>query len=99
MSKIKSLFFNLILFYLFFGVQLTKMDKTITSDDFQNVTLNQFKWFNEPKQWELISEELKVKTDNATDFWQTTWYNFTHHSGHVFGIDIKGDFTFTVSLL
>ncbi|KAJ2943201.1 hypothetical protein O0L34_g18911 [Tuta absoluta] len=36
-----------------------------------------------------------MTTGNHTDFWQETYYNFTHNSGHIFGVEVKNDFTFT----
>lgn len=60
------------------------------------ISLSDYKWLNEPKHWRLDGDVLEVTTDNKTDFWQGTWYNFHFNSGHVYGVMIKDDFTFTV---
>lgn len=51
-------------------------------------------WLNEPEKWSLQDGELRVATDHETDFWQSTWYGFQRHSGHVYGVETRGDFTF-----
>ncbi|XP_023934663.2 uncharacterized protein LOC112043478 [Bicyclus anynana] len=61
------------------------------TDKFSN-----FNWLNEPNSWSLSNDVLQVTTDNRKDFWQETWYNFTFNSGHVYGIEIKEDFTMEV---
>lgn len=58
--------------------------------------LDEFRWINEPKSWTLENNVLHVTTEEKTDFWQETWYGFHRHSGHVFGCDIKEDFSFQV---
>lgn len=55
-----------------------------------------FKWLNEPKHWSLCNDVLEVRTDNKTDFWQGTWYNFHFNTGHVYGVEITEDFTMEV---
>lgn len=69
------------------------------SEQFSTISLNHFRWLNEPRNWNLCHNVLKVTTDNKTDFWQGTWYNFHFNTGHMFGIDIKDDFTFQVRLI
>ena len=61
--------------------------------------LSDFKWLNEPRQWSFEDNVLTFSTDNKTDFWQGTWYNFFVNTGHVYGVDIKEDFTLEVFLL
>lgn len=70
------------------------------SSKFDKIRLSDFKWVNEPKKWNSkdIDNILEVTTDENTDYWEGTYYNFHHNTGHVFGVDIKEDFTFTVSL-
>ncbi len=53
-------------------------------------------WLNEPATWHLNEGKLQVVTDHKSDFWQTTWYDFQRHSGHVYGCEVEGDFTFQV---
>jgi len=53
-------------------------------------------WLNEPSSWQQKESILHVITENNSDFWQSTWYGFQRHSGHVYGCDVTGDFTFQV---
>jgi len=57
-----------------------------------------FYWINEPRQWRRDDELLSVTTDEKTDFWQKTWYGFERFSGHFFGADVTGDFSFQVKV-
>ena len=50
-------------------------------------------WLNEPKVWNLTTDQLTVATDAGSDFWQKTHYGFVHDSGHFFAHNITGDFT------
>lgn len=58
----------------------------------------QWRWLNEPANWTLNADSLSVVTDANTDFWQKTWYGFHRHSGHVYGCDVSGDFTFELKV-
>lgn len=69
------------------------------SSNFNKIALTDFKWINKPKKWHAVDNILEVTTDEKTDYWQGTWYNFHHNSGHVYGIEIKDDFTFAVSCI
>ncbi|XP_050555699.1 uncharacterized protein LOC118276840 [Spodoptera frugiperda] len=66
------------------------------SSKFSEIKLSDFKWVNEPKKWRISDKGLEVTTDEKTDYWEGTWYNFHHNTGHVYGVEIKDDFTFTV---
>ncbi|TDQ24807.1 hypothetical protein EDF75_1922 [Raoultella sp. BIGb0149] len=57
-----------------------------------------FYWVNEPKVWHQEGEGLAVTTDEHTDFWSKTWYGFERFSGHFYGRDVAGDFTFQVKI-
>jgi regulation of enolase protein 1 (concanavalin A-like superfamily) len=50
-------------------------------------------WLNEPQNWRLEDDALRVVTDSKTDFWRETHYGFTRDSGHFFGRPVNGDFT------
>ena len=50
-------------------------------------------WHNEPAQWNLQDERLRVVTDARTDFWRETHYGFTRDSGHFLGFEAAGPFT------
>lgn len=64
---------------------------------FGKMSLSDFKWINEPAKWKLADEILEVTTDDKTDFWQATYYNFHFNTGHIYGVNVSDDFTFTVS--
>lgn len=55
-------------------------------------------WLNEPEAWRLEDDTLHVTTDGKTDFWRETYYGFTRHSGHVFGVTWSGDFSAQVRI-
>ncbi|XP_026324999.1 regulation of enolase protein 1-like [Hyposmocoma kahamanoa] len=61
-----------------------------------NITLSDFTWLNKPSKWKITNNVLHVTTDNETDFWQETYYHFKHNNGHVFGVNLDQNFTFTV---
>ncbi|MCF3099382.1 DUF1349 domain-containing protein [Aeromonas australiensis] len=61
-----------------------------------NNGLNAWQWLNEPACWQLDGDRVRVVTDQQSDFWQRTWYGFERHSGHVYGCEVEGDFTFQV---
>jgi len=50
-------------------------------------------WLNEPSDYTVDADRLRVTTDNATDFWRITSYGFIRDNGHVFGRTVEGDFT------
>ena len=50
-------------------------------------------WLNPPKNWSADGAQLRVTTDEKTDFWRKTQYGFIRDSGHFFGTEIAGDFT------
>ncbi|KFC09269.1 hypothetical protein GTGU_00994 [Trabulsiella guamensis ATCC 49490] len=57
-----------------------------------------FNWVNEPRSWRRENDSLWVTTDERTDFWHKTWYGFERFSGHFYGCDVTGDFTFQVKV-
>ncbi|WP_219117821.1 DUF1349 domain-containing protein [Janthinobacterium sp. UMAB-56] len=50
-------------------------------------------WLNPPQTWSADGAQLRVTTDEKTDFWRKTSYGFFRDSGHFFGTGIDGDFT------
>lgn len=54
---------------------------------------NDFYWLNEPEEY-YFENELVIKTEPETDFWQRTHYGFRNDSGHVLLTDLKEDFSF-----
>ncbi|SMG24828.1 DUF1349 domain-containing protein [Cedecea sp. NFIX57] len=57
-----------------------------------------FYWINAPKVWREGDGTLSVVTDEQTDFWRKTWYGFERFSGHFYGCNVRGDFTFQVKV-
>jgi regulation of enolase protein 1 (concanavalin A-like superfamily) len=51
-----------------------------------------WRWLNEPASWSSSEGDVQLRTERDTDFWRVTHYGFTRHSGHVFGVDVSGDF-------
>lgn len=35
-------------------------------------------WINEPRHHEITNEEVRIRTEAATDLWQNTYYDFQH---------------------
>ncbi|XP_061725046.1 uncharacterized protein LOC133530992 [Cydia pomonella] len=68
------------------------------SSAFSKVSFTDFKWLNEPKSWKANKEVLEFSTGNKTDFWQKTFYGFTFNTGHLYGVEIKDDFTLKVCI-
>lgn len=60
--------------------------------------MSNFYWVNAPRQWRQEDGALLVTTDEKTDFWNDTWYGFKRFSGHFYGADVSGDFTFQVKV-
>lgn len=71
---------------------------TMALSEFDNITLSDFTWLNEPSKWKVTNDVLHLTTEKETDFWQETYYKFHHNSGHVFGVQLDGNFTITVSV-
>lgn len=59
---------------------------------------SQFHWINEPAEWRVENNVLRVVTGANTDFWRDTWYGFTRFSGHCYATEAAGDFTFQVKV-
>lgn len=56
-------------------------------------------WLNPPLAETRADNALTVKTRNATDFWQQTFYGFRRHSGHFLHRTVTGDFTAAVKFI
>ncbi len=52
-----------------------------------------FHWYNEPAEFSIQDNEISLKTDRKTDFWQQTHYGFCKDDGHCFLKTITGDFS------
>jgi regulation of enolase protein 1 (concanavalin A-like superfamily) len=55
-------------------------------------------WLNEPPHWSVDDDTLVVTTDDKTDFWRETFYDFVRDDGHFLGKEVTGDFTAQVTL-
>ena len=55
-------------------------------------------WLNEPAEWDIQDQCLRVVTDARTDFWRETHYGFTRDTGHFFGREMVGPFTAQVRI-
>jgi regulation of enolase protein 1 (concanavalin A-like superfamily) len=62
------------------------------------VAWNELTWLNAPLASEVSGGALRVKTRNATDLWQSTFYGFRRKDGHFLFQDVGGDFTASVRL-
>lgn len=58
-----------------------------------------FAWLNEPPNWAAEDGRLRLATDKATDFWQSTFYGFERDSGHAFLRPVSGDFTAAATIV
>jgi uncharacterized protein len=57
------------------------------------------RWLNEPQIWRVDpSDTLSLVTDENTDFWRETHYDFTRDSGHFFGFTTPDAFTAQVRI-
>jgi regulation of enolase protein 1 (concanavalin A-like superfamily) len=50
-------------------------------------------WLNEPPEWSIDSDILRITTGRDTDFWQSTFYGFHRDEGHFLHMSAQGDFT------
>lgn len=57
----------------------------------------EFRWLNEPAQWQGDVERLTLTTDDKTDFWRETFYGFIRDSGHSWLTPVAGDFSAAAS--
>ncbi|XP_022828607.1 regulation of enolase protein 1-like [Spodoptera litura] len=66
------------------------------SSKYNEISFNDFKWTNEPKNWKIVNQSLEVTTDDKSDYWQGPLGNRDHTTGHLYGIELKDDFHFEV---
>lgn len=50
-------------------------------------------WRNPPPYFEQRGSGLLLRTGPDTDFWNRTFYDFTHGNGHLFAHQVTGDFS------
>ena len=61
------------------------------------VDFSKFRWIHPPAHFEITSNTLTLTTDPFTDFWQRTYYNFSHDNAHacLFAVQ-ETEFSFSV---
>lgn len=57
----------------------------------------EFRWHNEPAEWQGDADRLTLTTGDKTDFWRETFYGFVRDSGHAWLRPVSGDFSATAS--
>jgi len=56
-------------------------------------------WTSEPAHWESDdNEQLTVTARGRTDFWRKTRNGFISDNGHLYGVQVRGDFTMQVKV-
>lgn len=59
--------------------------------------LYNFHWLNQPGQFRIGDDTVKIVTEPMTDFWQRTYYGFRHDNAHAFlALVSRKEFSFTV---
>lgn len=58
--------------------------------------LQDFEWYNEPKNVIFRDKNMLVSAEKGTDFWQSRPHRFSQDNGHYFFTRRKGDFSFVV---
>lgn len=56
------------------------------------------RWINEPKNWCIEDKQIIVRTEEKTDFWRKTHYDFICHNGHFYFEHLDGDFEMQVKI-
>ena len=51
-------------------------------------------WLNKPKKFDISEKKIIIVTEPETDFWQQTYYGFSHDNAHAAVQPIDKDFTF-----
>jgi regulation of enolase protein 1 (concanavalin A-like superfamily) len=59
-----------------------------------------FSWHSEPREWSVdpVSNALRLRTLQHTDFWQRTHYGFERDNGHFFFTPISFDFVMSARI-
>ena len=77
------------------------MNEPLLHEDFRGAALDaRLAWFNPPKRWRLdvCGSGLVVEPDGQTDFWQRTHYGFSADTGHLLGLELRGDFVLSTEV-
>lgn len=60
--------------------------------------MDRMHWYNEPPQWQLLADGMRLTTGAKTDFWRKTHYGFIRDNGHFYYQPITGDFAVEVKI-
>lgn len=58
--------------------------------------ISKLTWLNKPKKFDISEKKITIITEPKTDFWQKTYYGFSHDNAHALIQSIDEDFTFLV---
>lgn len=53
-------------------------------------------WYNEPSNWSLTPNGLRVYPEAETDFWSRSYYDFIHDNGHFLYTNLPNDMNYTI---
>lgn len=45
-----------------------------------NTHIEQGYWLNQPKEWTVNRDQIMIRTEGGTDYWQRTYYGFSVHN-------------------
>ncbi len=57
----------------------------------KQISFQDFKWFCEPAHSNVLDNQVTITTDPERDFWQRTYYGFSHNDAHAFYLPIEED--------
>lgn len=56
--------------------------------------ISKLNWINQPKKFDISDKKITITTEPETDFWQKTYYGFSHDNAPALVQSISRDFTF-----
>ncbi len=60
-----------------------------------NMDFSKGKWLNQPKNFDINNQYVKITTEPNTDFWQRSYYGFRNDNAHALLVENKSNFSFT----
>lgn len=61
-----------------------------------NIDFSKGKWLNQPKNFDINNQSIKIATEPNTDFWQRSYYGFRNDNAPALLVENKSNFSFTV---
>ena len=58
----------------------------------EKFNINHLKWINKPNNYKIKENEIMIKANCKTDFWQRTHYGFQNDNAHALVIEVEGVF-------